>query len=130
MNTSKSSPTPHTDAIATAIAHIETKETAAAITHLCLKELQSAHRHDTVFATITHTELSNDTNDTLGRMDLHISPERRIRHLIAPLGDLAVNWYTQPGQRDAYISREYAITSIAHRAACTLIAAQRNHIVA
>lgn len=118
------------DVITVAIAHIETKEVAASITYLCLKELQSAHRRDAIVAVTEHTILSNDPGDTLGRMDLNISTERRIRHLIAPLGDLAVNWYTRPDQRDSYISREYAITSIAHRAACTLIAAHRHSIAA
>ena len=33
--------------------HIETKETAAAITNLCLKELQTTHRRDTIAANRT-----------------------------------------------------------------------------
>lgn len=44
---------PSEDAIAVAIAHIETKETAAAITNLCLKELQTTHRRDTIAANRT-----------------------------------------------------------------------------
>ena len=120
---------PRRDAIAAAIAHIETKETAAAITYLCLKELQSTHRRDAVVTVSTHTELSDDPDDTLGRMDLHIGTERRIRHLIAATGDLAVHWYAQSDQSDDYISREYAITSVAYQAACTLIATDRARIV-
>lgn len=117
------------DTTTAAIAHIETKEVASSLTYLCLKELQSTHRRDTIVAVTEHTALSNDTRDTLGRMDLHIDAARRIRHLIVPLGDLAAYWNAQPDQPDAYCSREYAITSIAYRAACTLIAADR-HLIA
>lgn len=61
-------------------------------------------------------------------MDLHISTERRIRHLIVALGDLAAYWYAHPDQPNEYIMRENAIISIAYRSACTLIAANRNLI--
>lgn len=120
---------PSGDAIAVAIAHIETKETAAAITYLCLKELQSNHRRDTIAAVTGHTALSNAPDDTLGRIDIHISAERRIRHLIAALGDLAAYWYAHPDQPNEYIMREDAIISIAYRSACTLIAANDALIV-
>lgn len=119
---------PHRDAIATTIAHIETKETAAAITNLCLKELKSNHRRNNTADVTKYTALSDDPDDDLGRMDLHISTERRIRHLIVTLGDLAAHWYAHPDQPNEYIMREDAIISVAHRSACTLIAANRNLI--
>ena len=117
------------DAITIAIAHIETKETAAAITSLCLKELKSAHQRNNTADVTKHTALSDDPDNDLGRIDLHISAERRIRHLIEALGDLAAHWYAQPDQPNEYIMREDALASAAHRSACTLIAANRTLIV-
>lgn len=114
---------PGADAIATAIAHIETKETAAAITYLCLKELRAAHQRDAAAAISAHMRAPRDPDNTLCRMDLHISTERRVSHLIRALGDLAAHWYAHPDQPNEYIMREDAIISIAYRSACTLIAA-------
>lgn len=114
---------PHRDAIATTIAHIETKETAAAITYLCLKELRTTHQRDAAAAISAHMRAPRDPDNTLCRMDLPVSPERRVSHLIRALGDLAAYWYAHPDQPNEYIVREDAIISIAYRSACTLIAA-------
>lgn len=114
---------PHRDAIATAIAHIEAKETAAAITYLCLKELRINHQRDAAAAISAHMRAPRDPDNTLCRMDLPISTERRVSHLIRALGDLAAHWYAHPDQPNEYIMREDAIISITYRSACTLIAA-------
>ena len=120
---------PSGDAIAVAITHIETKEAAAAITYLCLKELRTTGQRDAAAAISAHMRAPRDPDNTLCRMDLHISTERRVSHLIKALGDLAAYWYAHPDQPNEYIMREDAIISVAYRSACTLIAANRALIV-